>query len=298
MRNAVCVFAGVCAVFAAVAEGQDNPRRRPGRPGSEPDAPKVWTLAELTGRLGLTRGQIAALQPIEEKVAEARRTLREQLARDLDDIAAEATRPPAKDAKDSKDTKNRRPPIDARTKARLAGAPLRELEEEWLDAVEAVLTSDQRPKLRELRLPTTGPARPTAPRPAFDNPAERYLAQVRELDLSDDQNSRLSPAIEAFRNRSGVALNTMADRVESLLTADQRQASEKLKASLADLSPRDRLFAALPRLSLTDEQKAAVEKHRGEAQAAIREAAGALEKELRVVLTEGQREKWAKMKRP
>lgn len=298
MRNAVCVFAGVCAVFAAVAEGQDNPRRRPGRPGSEPDTAKVWTLAELAGRLGLTREQVAALQPIEGKVAEARRTLREQLARDLDDIAAEAKRPPAKDAGDSKDTKNRRPPIDARTKARLAGAPLRELEEEWLDAVEAVLTSDQRPKLRELRLPTTGPARPAAPRPAFDNPADRYLAHVRELDLSDDQNSRLSPAIEAFRNRSGVALNTMADRVESLLTADQRQASEKLKASLADLSPRDRLFAALPRLSLTDEQKAAVEKHRGEALAAIREAAGALEKDLRLVLTEAQREKWAKMKRP
>lgn len=271
---AVIVAAGAVGVgltagageAAAAAKDRRDLRRPPESRGER--LPDPVTLAELTAKLDLTPEQTAKLAPVEARVNAARKVLRAEIEARLEDIRNNTVDPrgrdlkkDAKDVKDPKDLKDikkaaaeMRPVFDPRSEARLAVAPLRELEEEWLDAVATVCTKTQRDTLRQMRTPAVRPATGALPPRPADDPMTKVAAAVRDLELSAEQQDKLNPMVDGLRNRIGEVIRTHTEELELMLTPDQRSASDRVrKARAGDVTPTF-LFDVLPQLGLKKDE--------------------------------------------
>ncbi len=157
---------------------------------------------------------------------------------------------------------------DCRPKVQEAAKELAGIVGEEVTKVRAVLTSEQKQKLQDLR-------EERRERRA-EGLAER-LAHLEELDLTGAEMARIAEIRKEYRPRIAKAL----EGLRGILTAEQRKAREEaLKAG----KKRREVIASL---NLTDEQKEKVEAVAKEVATLVREK---MEK-IRDVLSEGQKEK-------
>ena len=160
-----------------------------------------------------------------------------------------------------------------RTKNAEAIKELAAVVKEELDKVRAVLTAEQKEKLQTLK---------EERRESRENCLAHRLAHLRNLDLTDDEMTKIADIRKEFRPRIAKAMKGL----EGLLNEEQRKAREEgLKAG-------KRRKEVLESLKLTDEQKEKVATVAKEVGSVVREE---MEK-IRDVLSAGQKEKLQELK--